>query len=446
MLVSGNEVAHAQQQSELSGCFGGLLAPYALHCAVLEGSHNAGEIEIEVIYHQTLDELLFLLAEPAELTEETFRSIRTRAKRVLEDSDWEGCRTQDYDSLGCESGVLRDGRGAALLPPMAEYEELSLWTHSGESSLWVPGAVHVFGVHWDNRPVIAEPNWEESGFDLSELDLANVPAMDCSALHWGLACNYWNRHPELRIAGFWATGDPSLDQVDAYFYVKAPADDDQAALLESAEATLLEAHDFLADDNLTLRPAEFDLGELWHWAHMLNTFAQSPANSIGVWSAFLGSNRSVSDDQAVLPVAGMPHPSDATRSVEHIRDTIVVWTFEIEATVAALPTLLAQLGIPESAVGVIERPPDVTNPVILVPPPDVMPVIDVSPYRPDTYSAPRTGALVLVAAVAVAALFAGTVVLIPRRRRVANLLRATLLRSRPPGRRAKNKSASDSSQ
>ena len=164
-----------------------------------------------------------------------------------------------------DAGCFTTPMGVALLPPITNFKELSLWTQSGESSIWNSERPKSFGVAWRRAS-----EWATLGFDLSGLHLAGIPPIECSSRDWLSACNYWNRHPGLGIAGVWSTGNPSTGEVDIYFYVKAPAGENQAADLGFAKSVLLDAHGLLADDKLVVRPVDFALGELWFWTHVLD--------------------------------------------------------------------------------------------------------------------------------------------------------------------------------
>ncbi len=89
---------------------------------------------------------------------------------------------------------------------------------------------------------------------------------------------------------------------------------------------------------------KYDFGELWRWATILDRFAVSAGNTIGIVDAKVGWNRSPD-----LYLNGL---SQAKR-VRDRRETINIYAREPQRVAAALPELLLLLGIPVDAVGII---------------------------------------------------------------------------------------------
>ena len=103
-------------------------------------------------------------------------------------------------------------------------------------------------------------------------------------------------------------------------------------------------------DEVVVIPFNYDYEELWRWATILNRFALSAGNTIGVGGASVFENRGGGGDwEYVWPVEGF----GPTRQNRERRPTIELDAIDHHAVAAALPTLLPQLGIPIDAVGVV---------------------------------------------------------------------------------------------
>ena len=97
-------------------------------------------------------------------------------------------------------------------------------------------------------------------------------------------------------------------------------------------------------------PVKYSWAELNRWTEILNRFAVSSGNTIGIATARIGTN----DDapQSVF-VNGMTPFNWDRNSASDIRETILIRTYDVQKVVDALPVLLPLLGIPVDAVGVV---------------------------------------------------------------------------------------------
>ena len=88
--------------------------------------------------------------------------------------------------------------------------------------------------------------------------------------------------------------------------------------------------------------------ELNRWTEILNRFAVSSGNTIGIATARIGTNLDTPQAvylNGVTPVDNFPASA--------IRETILIRTYDVQKVVDALPVLLPLLGIPVDAVSVV---------------------------------------------------------------------------------------------
>ena len=128
--------------------------------------------------------------------------------------------------------------------------------------------------------------------------MENIPEPDCNTAESGRACDKWKEFPDLGIAG-WAGNDTG-----GYFVqVKNPPEDEEG--LEALKQTLLPCYDRIGQcthpdgsqfrrtstTSITVIPVKYDYGELHRWTVILNRFARSPGNTIGLHGARLHINK-----------------------------------------------------------------------------------------------------------------------------------------------------------
>ena len=105
----------------------------------------------------------------------------------------------------------------------------------------------------------------------------------------------------------------------------------------------------------TVIPVKYDYQELWRWANLIDRFAYTSGNTIGIISSSVTHNvhRWPPTTELLFVLPSLPEAD--TRNREDHRATITVGTLHLQETVAALPKLLDQLGIPADAVGMVGR-------------------------------------------------------------------------------------------
>ena len=109
-----------------------------------------------------------------------------------------------------------------------------------------------------------------------------------------------------------------------------------------------------------LVPANHDFGQLWKWKTILERFALSHANTIGITFVQIETNLNIAYTAPIIPplwVGGI-RPVDYGSTVfdtdwHALRNILVIATSDSYRTADALPHLLPLLGIPTDAVGLI---------------------------------------------------------------------------------------------
>ena len=113
---------------------------------------------------------------------------------------------------------------------------------------------------------------------------------------------------------------------------------------------------------MVIIPVKYEFGELWRWSVILNRFAVSAGNTVGITSAEVGGNHGGYRRPVVWPLADLKKVNLSDTS--EIRETIVVWALDPQVAAAALPQLLPKLGIPLDAVGVVAHAERFVEPVV----------------------------------------------------------------------------------
>ena len=189
-----------------------------------------------------------------------------------------------------------------------------------------------------------------SQFDVSDVDVTNFPELDCveqrSEFTFGQACFEWVNNPELGIAGWYTTGWNSIT-----YYVQVKAPPGHEGNIDTAKVELKRLYGF-DDEQLMMIPVKYDLKELWQWTLVLDRFAVSSGNTIGITGAEVAPNLWAPGPPVfVFPLASLPEVDH--NNLPGRRETIRVGAFDAQRVANALPTLLPQLGIPIDAVGVV---------------------------------------------------------------------------------------------
>ena len=353
-------------------CWGGALSDDPLHCRVLEEAQRDGIIEVEAIYEgggmlyvylAQSDRVFIQSGGWTAVSDDVYLYIKEQAEKEANSTDKYECV---LDIGGCSEGTLGNHGlpHSYILPPLKEHEDIMLRQGGVDAvrsergwaafrQLWPAasaGAGGTGGAAGAGRPV------GSGGFDFSDVDLVNLPEVDCAHLHSRIgmgACVEWKFFRGLGIAG--SHSNPGSKQ---YVQVKAASDDDpkvQAAREEWLRWSSLHP------DNLEIIPVKYDYEELWRWSLMLSRVAYSRGNSVGIVGSWVGTNSGAHwpGDIVVYPLDDLKEASYDNdwgapyRDVASYRDTVLVEVLDAQRAVKALPWLLRQLSIPADAVGVI---------------------------------------------------------------------------------------------
>ena len=346
-------------------CWGGALSEDPLHCYALEKAQRDGVIAVEGVY-DAWGELhiffnyhngppvtaLFDQGRHEELNEVLKANAREFVVKYPEQV------TYNLANSHCkESG------------PAAAYRDCILdWTFIfNEFIPWDGPYVRIVVISGGAEGRRALPGWAswvqiwpamESGtagasdaFDVSDVDLTNFPEMKCGDRGGGGACGIAKRFPIWGIAGW---HDPGKD---LYIQVKAaPGEEDAAVAALRADFARRygdsDSYGYYQDAVIT--PVKYSYEELWRWQLLLERFAVSSGNTIGITGAEVITN--VTDSWAIDRIAYLlSDVQEADRnSFADYRETVAVFTtLDADRVASLLPILLSQLGIPVDAVGIL---------------------------------------------------------------------------------------------
>ena len=341
-------------------CFGGALSSDSIHCEVFEYAHNDGVIEVESVY-RVGRALYIYLAQTEPLADAAIEKMLAKSQEVA-------LRTGEHDCVLdprlCGSGVVSDRLGGYILPESSIYQTIELFPGGAEARRSSPGW-QAFEQFWPSSAGGISEATMDNDFDVSEVDRNNFPSLRGKCNYPAIveprayrSCNTWDSYPSLGLASSYA--DTWNDK--AYYYVKAEAGEEEAKVVAAKETLMRSQPDYLTEGRLVVVAVPHDFEELWRWSLVLDRFAESAGNTIGITNARLHFNTLGGlgkDRRYVFPLAYAPDLTDQIKDDHGFPDglryrlIIQVETLEFEKTVAGMPQLLKQLEIPESAVGLI---------------------------------------------------------------------------------------------
>ena len=363
---------HAQDAGPPPGdCWNGALSGDPLHCYILEEAQRAGQIEVDAVYLAPGGGPLYIfLRQDEPIGEQVSSFFKEKAYEYL--SSAEGKRR--YDAWECE-GHMGDQRKSCLdgilwmtrwqgfghprsraLPPSNVYESITLYVGGAESRKTELGWASWRQV-W---PAVAGTVDGAEGLDVSDVDVTNFPEPDCDEeFPWmsspnNGSCHAWQYDPDVGIAGRHRHGDK--------FYVQLKVSDpEDETEIEASEAKLHPSY-IRPGQELVIIPVKYDFGELWRWSVLLNRFAVSAGNTVGITAGrvvlnvpemFAGPGRKpvVWLNDEVEPAR--LNDSRSALDWATVREVVQVWAFDPDLAASALPELLPKLGIPLDAVAFV---------------------------------------------------------------------------------------------
>ena len=355
-LVGAQEPTHGNSRD----CFGGALSSDPIHCEVLEWAHNSGLIDVDGVYRAG-KALYIYLNRTDHLDEDTLEKMLGKSREVARRTGEHKCV---LSPIVCGSGALTSARyHGYILPKSFVYQTIEVFPGGAEARRSSPGW-KVFVPLWPDPFGAEEASGTGGDFDISEVDRTNFSAFSGNCQQhahrspWiSQACDEWDYFSELGVAN--AHSDRWHDK--EYYYVKAGVGEEEAKKATARAALADFDPEYFTEDRLVVVAVPHDFGELWRWSLVLDRFANSPGNTIGITYVRLGFNTLWGlrkDRKYVFPVADAPDLTDVAHEPgfagwSRWRLIIQVETLDFENTVAELPRLLNQLEIPESAVGLI---------------------------------------------------------------------------------------------
>lgn len=374
----------------LGDCFGGALSQDPLYCYALEQAHREGVIDIHAIYDvngrlyvsvtKGLDELQYIndkLTEfydrwPDDLT--SFSTFRY------------GCWSDEPSPLTYRECYLVERKGRYLTKSM-EYNEIRFF-HRGDAAFRLPPGWAYYRQLWPATTSSAsDASTTPATFDVSDVDMTNLPVdYACPEKLYGHRYDICSRDQSVALSILDTRSQDGTDGNKYIEYIDPPEDAAQAIALKkiidpcygvswgvcewTATATFRESETtYVARtmkkatsvtepdyDDIVLIPVKHNRGELRRWVEILNRFALSTSNTVGLYEATIDDNKDAKEFEVVFTSAG-PGPArmteDGRYDLSKVRTTILLVGFNAHRLANALPTLLPLLGIPTDAVGVV---------------------------------------------------------------------------------------------
>ena len=376
VLLVGHTLAPVAQAQEPNpppgGCWSGALSGDPLHCYILEEAQRAGRIDVAAVFLAPGGGPLYIFLSQKEPIDddEVGSFLQAKAYEYLETVTSTGrYPTHKCDGLtgdaqsGCFDEILerphwRDFSRPLVggLPDSRAYSNVLLEVGGAEARRSKLGWASWSQVWPASAGVRSEEgaSGASSGFDVSDVDVTNIPELDCNRDFPGTtnvmiaSCYVWT---ERGVAG--VQSNPTYADT-LYYQVKSPLPDSE----EEMEALRRRLSSFHLDKyEVEIISVEYDFGQLWRWNVILDRFARSAGNTVGILGAQVGINYEAYTSESLVWLNGVA-PAEGNewgKDWSTVRNILIVWTLDKAATVAALPGLLPELGIPADAVGLVAR-------------------------------------------------------------------------------------------
>ena len=379
-------------------CWNEALSQDKLHCYLLEEAQRAGAIEVAAVYVAPGGGPLHIfLEQTTHITDEMAQLFETKAHEYMEKEspaashyrhecgDYTGDERKDcFNSFlkypfWREFGMRLPGAYPHHAVPLSKnYENILIHVGGSDERRKVPG-----WASWTQLwPAAAPGPGGSTGFDVSDVDLTNIPDPDCEDIvggYIGRACHSWQLDTSVGVAGVFLKhrydvqpdleGNKivveSLEAVYLQLKVSDPDDEEEMQALRDR----LHPDTFGPDWEVITIPVKYDFGELWRWSVVLERFGVSAGNTVGITGAEVvinGTGHGFNEEPRVWLNGVEPLRRDSTGSGDDpdtVRTILMVWAVDPHLAAEALPELLPELGIPADAVGVVKH--DNTTPVIL---------------------------------------------------------------------------------
>ena len=362
-----NTLAHAAAPPP-GDCWGGLLSEDEIICYMLEETQRAGLLEVQVIYLAPDGGPLYIYLRQTEpLNGTTIGSLRDKAHAYVDSGKrnfprmnrclaWGGSRGECIEwGIGADWSTLGTQWGGRSLPDSQGYENVEMYTGGPEARRSQPGWASWKQV-WPAATGQTSTGSAGAGkLDLSDVDMTNFPEPDCDkfprATTWQSCISHQLDDSNIASAHYYARTHTR------YVRYKNPPTDETA--LEALKKKFVPAYKEPGGADVVIVPANYNFEELWRWSLVLERFALSKANTMGITGALVGDTTReygpprLHDGPVWLNGYTRARTGVNEPDWSRAREIIVVWALDKSRAAAALPTLLPQLGIPMEVVGMV---------------------------------------------------------------------------------------------
>ena len=379
LVVAAFSIYSVPLNPPLGDCFGSLLSQDPLICYVLEQADRQSIIDVETVYDAD-GVLYFSLRQDDELSSNAYEFFEAKAVEFYDRWPDDVPVLSFYDK--CVEHLKPTYRECYLeigaLPKSKVYDDIRFHTGGETARRLLPGWATWRQV-WPAVAGGASGSSETpTTFDVSDVDMTNLPVDACPEVLHGDVVDVCSRDPDVALS--------IVGRHKEYFQIKDPPTDEAglAALkeilvpcynkagpctymatttvtrivngVETHTATRTEVYfEARGPGDLVIIPVKYSWEDLARWAEILDRFATSRGNTIGITGARIDTNRSGGWIDPVWPLDSLgPAKKDLAGEIPStIRETILVWSFDPQRVAPALPILLPLLGIPVDAVGVV---------------------------------------------------------------------------------------------
>ena len=382
----------------LGDCFGGVLSKDPLHCYALEQADEQGIIDVETVY-DVGGTLYFSLRQNDPVGSHVYEFLKTKSYEFYDrwpddvpvnpKYDWWCTLARGLTYRQCY--LEKTGwRPSFMLPESMVYTNVLFHTGGEAARRLKPGWAawrQVWPAMASGASGAADASTASVAFDVSDVDMTNLPVITCSygrhdtcgrdqevalsvvGVNWGGGKMYVQTvnppEDEAGIHRFRKAMDPCYDITGRCVYtatttVARIVNGVETQVARSTQVTIYNEGPPPPADSIVIVPVKYGPGELVRWTEVLDRFATSTGNTIGITGARLQDNSVSYHGHTVFRTspAGLVSLSPAISGAygldwTTVRDTIVVLGFDAQRIADALPTLLPLLGIPVDAVGVV---------------------------------------------------------------------------------------------
>ena len=399
LVVAAFSIYMVPLNPPLGDCFGGALSQDPLICYVLEQADRQGIITVETVYDAE-GILYFSLWQNEPAGSHVYEFLKTKSYEFYDrwpddvpvnpKYDWWCTPDRGFTTYRQCYLDMTSWRPSFMLPESMVYTNVLFHTGGESARRLVPGWAswrQVWPAIASGASGVSDSSTAPSTFDVSDVDMTNLPVVACNKVLHGIRLDICSRDRDvaMSVVGRHAGGG------GVYFQIKDPPEDkaELAALKEilfpcydkigsctyTATTTVTRMVDGIEThvertsqiymntskvSKVEIIPVKYGAGDLVRWADILDRFATSTGNTIGITGARVQDNRDTYAGHTIFrmsPAAlgpyspAVPEASDFVWST--VRETIVVWGFDAQRIADALATLLPLLGIPVDAVGVV---------------------------------------------------------------------------------------------